>query len=197
MQRISARFSYANVMATIAVFLALGGGAFAASKVGKNVIKSKNIAPKAIKTSDLHNGAVKASKLGANAVDTAKIANNAVTGGKIANGTVTQTKIAATKFSAISGFTNGWNSSSLDAPQFGTDPLGFVHLRGDTAGGTDNQSMFTLPAGSRPSAFRQFAVTSGFATECTLTVDPSGTVTPTGCNNLFVALDPVIFQAGG
>lgn len=187
MGRLSARLSYANVMATIAVFLALGGGAFAASKFGKNVIKSRNIAPKAIKTSDLHNGAVSSAKLGSNAVDTAKIASSAVTG----------SKIAATKFAAVSGFSNGWGNSVLATPQFGTDPLGFVHLRGDTAGGTDNVSMFTLPAGSRPSGPRSFAVTSGFAIECSITVDPSGTVTPTGCNNLYVALDPISFQAEG
>jgi uncharacterized membrane protein len=186
MRRISTRLSYANVMATIAVFLALGGGAFAASKLGKNVIKSKNIAPKAVKTSDLHNGAVKTAKLATNAVDTSKIANSAVTG----------SKIAATKFSAVSGFTNGWGSG-LTAPQFGTDPLGFVHLRGTIAGGTDNTAGFTLPAGFRPSAIRDFATTSGFATECTIEVNTGGAVTPTGCNNLFVSLDPITFQAEG
>jgi hypothetical protein len=187
MGRISLRLSYANVMATVAVFLALGGGAFAASKLGKNVVKSKNIAPKAIKTSDLRNNAVKGSKLAANAVDTSKIANSAVTG----------SKIAATKFSAVTGFTNGWGPGSVAAPQFGTDPLGFVHLRGTVAGGTDNQAAFTLPAGSRPAAIRDFATTSGFSIECTIEVNPSGAVTSTGCNNLFVSLDPIAFQAEG
>ena len=36
MKRISAKLSYANVMATVAVFLALGGGAYAATQLKKN-----------------------------------------------------------------------------------------------------------------------------------------------------------------
>jgi hypothetical protein len=42
------KLSYANVMATIAVFLALTGGAFAATKIGKNAVKTKNIANGAV-----------------------------------------------------------------------------------------------------------------------------------------------------
>ena len=42
------KLSYANVMATIAVFLALTGGAFAATKIGKNAVKTKNIAKGAV-----------------------------------------------------------------------------------------------------------------------------------------------------
>jgi hypothetical protein len=53
------RLSYANVVSTIALFLALTGGAvYAAGKIGSgdiapNAIKSKQIAPKAVKPSDM------------------------------------------------------------------------------------------------------------------------------------------------
>ena len=48
------RLSYANVMATIAVFLALGGGAYAAiDLVGRNDIRSKHIAKNAVKGKDV------------------------------------------------------------------------------------------------------------------------------------------------
>jgi hypothetical protein len=54
--RIRSSLSYANVMATIAVFLALGGGAYAAiDLVGKNDIKSKHIAKGAVKSVDAKN----------------------------------------------------------------------------------------------------------------------------------------------
>src|SRR5262245_21185593 len=59
------RFSYANVVATLALFLALGGGAvWAAGKIGSgdiksNAIKSRHIAKGAVHTSDLNAGAVK------------------------------------------------------------------------------------------------------------------------------------------
>jgi hypothetical protein len=187
MSQLKSRLTYANVIATIALFLALGGGAaFAAAKFGKNVIKARNIAP----------NAVKASELAKNSVKTPKITNGAVTAAKLASGAVTAAKIPSTSFQGVSGFTNGWSSGS-SAPQYAKDPLGFVHLRGMTAGGTDNTSMFQLPAGFRPAGIRGFATSSGFAVECTIQVDPAGNVTPTGCNNLFVFLDPIQFQAEG
>ena len=57
------RLTYANVMSTIAVFCLLGGGAYAASALSKNEVKSKHIKPGAVKTSDLRSDAVKSSKV--------------------------------------------------------------------------------------------------------------------------------------
>jgi hypothetical protein len=51
------RISYANVMATIAVFLALGGGAYA-FKLGKNSVHAKQIAKGAVKSSEIKDNAV-------------------------------------------------------------------------------------------------------------------------------------------
>jgi hypothetical protein len=157
-------------------------------KIGKNAVKTKNIANKAVKTK----------KLAGKAVTEAKLAAAAVTAGKLADGAVTEAKVAPLEFTDASGFTNGWSASNaLAPPQFAKDVQGIVHLRGNIAGGTNNTSAFTLPSGFRPNAIRGYAVTSGFATECTLSVAATGTVTPTGCNNLFVTLDPVTFVADG
>ena len=43
-----AKFSYANVMATIAVFIALGGGAYAATHLPKNSVGPKQIEKNAV-----------------------------------------------------------------------------------------------------------------------------------------------------
>lgn len=162
------RLNYANVMATVAVFLALGGGAFAAVKLGKNSVKTKSI----------KNGAVTENKLAANAV--------------------TAAKVKKLTYTDASGFTNGWTSASaVPKAQFGNDVLGIVHLRGNIQGGTDNQAAFTLPSGSRPAVNMSTATTSGFSTECTISVETNGKVTSTGCNNLFVSLDNITFSAGG
>ncbi|MDX6633776.1 MAG: hypothetical protein QOG26_1781 [Solirubrobacterales bacterium] len=59
MSTIRARLTYANVVATIALFIALGGGAVAASTLGRDAVKSRNIAPNAVHGSD-----VKESSLG-------------------------------------------------------------------------------------------------------------------------------------
>jgi len=76
------RVTYANVMATIAVFgLLAGGGAYAASKLGPNEIKKNAVRAKHIK--DRH---VNAKHLAKNAVRTPKIKHGAVTAAKLAEG---------------------------------------------------------------------------------------------------------------
>jgi hypothetical protein len=72
-----------TVISCIALFVALSGAAYAAT-LGKNAVKTKNIA----------NGAVTAKKLKNASVTAAKIANGAVIGSKIANGAVGSSKLA-------------------------------------------------------------------------------------------------------
>ncbi len=85
--------SPALVIAVIALFVALGGAAYAA--LGKNEVKSRNIAPKAVTGSDIASNAVKSSKINAAAVNASKLAGGAVDAGAIADGAVTRTKIKA------------------------------------------------------------------------------------------------------
>ena len=47
------RLSYANVMATLAVFLVLGGGAYAAFHLPRNSVRSRNIVNGQVKQQDL------------------------------------------------------------------------------------------------------------------------------------------------
>ena len=51
--------SYANVMATIAVFLALGGGAYAAVKLPRNSVGSAQIKANAVSTAKVKNGSLR------------------------------------------------------------------------------------------------------------------------------------------
>lgn len=109
--RLKPHLSYANVMATVAVFLALGGGAFAAVKLQKNSVKTKII----------KNGAVTEPKLAANAVSNGKVADNAITSSKIANGSVGRAKVSASGTATnTSGFNAGAGTCtqiySIDAP---------------------------------------------------------------------------------
>ncbi|HYZ29938.1 MAG TPA: hypothetical protein VE570_12830 [Thermoleophilaceae bacterium] len=73
------RLTFANVMSTIAVFCALGGGAYAAVTLPKNSVGTKQ----------LKKNAVVNGKLGKNAVTNAKLGNNAVTGAKVKDGSLT------------------------------------------------------------------------------------------------------------
>lgn len=96
MTRLRGSLTYANVIATLALFLALSGGAvYAASNLGKNSVKSKNLAANAVKSRNLAKNAVKTKSIAANAVTNAKIKQGAVTGGKVAKATLTRNNMAA------------------------------------------------------------------------------------------------------
>jgi hypothetical protein len=66
--RIQGRITYANVMATIAVFLALGGGAYAVTvgknSVGKKQLKKGAVVDKKVKKNSLTGRSINESKLG-------------------------------------------------------------------------------------------------------------------------------------
>ena len=79
------RLTYANVIATLALFLALRGGAVWAANKAANKIGTGKIKP----------NAVTAGKIKANAVTTSKIRENAVTNAKIREGSVNLGKLAA------------------------------------------------------------------------------------------------------
>jgi hypothetical protein len=74
--KLKSHLSYANVMATIAVFLALGGVATAALKLPKKSVGTKQLKAKAVTEP----------KLGDGAVSTGKIADGAVTAAKVQGG---------------------------------------------------------------------------------------------------------------
>lgn len=103
--------TYANVIATLALFLALSGGVvWAADKIG---------------TSRLKAGAVTAGKIKRNAVIASKIQANAVTGTKIKNGAVGFAKLGA-------GSNLVLTAASPPISASGTTPLN-VPLSGPTA----------------------------------------------------------------
>lgn len=107
------KLNYANVIATIALFVALGGAAVAAGlpkhSVGPKQLKRGAVTPAALRKGAVTSGkiapqAVTAGKLGANAVlpgnlgngiiSTAKLADSAVIASKIKNGVITTNKLA-------------------------------------------------------------------------------------------------------
>ena len=59
MRAIRSRLTYANVMATIAVFIALGGTGYAALTLPRNSVGSKQLRKGSVGTSELRTGAVR------------------------------------------------------------------------------------------------------------------------------------------
>jgi uncharacterized protein (DUF2147 family) len=125
MKRIRGKLTYANVVATIALFLAVGGAsAMAASQLAKNSVGAKQLKSNAVTAAKIKTGAVTSTKVAAGAigaaqlangaVGTSALANGAVTGGKLADGAVTTTKL-------LDGSVTG---GKLAAGSVGNDKLG-------------------------------------------------------------------------
>jgi hypothetical protein len=165
-QGLRKHLTYSNVVATICLFLLLGGGAaIAAGKLGKNTVGSK--------------------QLKKNAVTAAKIKKEAVTGGKVKKNTLTGTQINEEKLGTVPSANVANSLAPMEAthivgapgqPPFeggssnwppgvtvGLNPVGFykdhdgvVHLQGVAlvGKGAPIVSIFTLPAGFRPAPGR-------------------------------------------
>lgn len=119
MHKLLGKLTYANVVATLALFLALGGGAaVAAAQLGKNTVKSTNIARNAVKTQDIARNAVKGSKLAANAVKNKNLSKNAVTAGKVKKGTLTRTQLAAGTLAGLQVV----DAQAANIPGLGSNP---------------------------------------------------------------------------
>jgi hypothetical protein len=112
-QRLRQRLNYSNLIATLALFIALGGvavaagvpkhsvgpqqlkrGAVHAAAIAKNAVNSGKIAPNSVTTKALGNGVVNSAKIAAGGVLAAAIKNGVVTANKLANAAVTTTKLA-------------------------------------------------------------------------------------------------------
>lgn len=89
--RLRSKLTYANVAATIALFLVLTGVGFAIARGGR--IGTRQLKNGAVTRAKIHRGAVGRSQLANGAVGTGKISNSAVTTSKIATGAVTRQKI--------------------------------------------------------------------------------------------------------
>ncbi|MEZ5078229.1 MAG: hypothetical protein R2725_12410 [Solirubrobacterales bacterium] len=114
MKRIRKHLSFANVVACLALLIALGGASYAAVNLPPNSVGSPQIKKKAVQTSDIALNAIRTGRLAPeaakagkiaknaiatnrrrdNAVSTKKIGDNAVSTGKLGPASVTTEKIA-------------------------------------------------------------------------------------------------------
>jgi hypothetical protein len=89
LKQIRKRFTYANVMSSIAVFLILGGAtAVAAGQLGKNSVGSKQLKSNAVTTKKIKKNAVTTKKIKKSAVDGSKVKDGSLTGADINLGTL-------------------------------------------------------------------------------------------------------------
>ncbi len=103
LKRLKNHLNVANVLSATALFVALGGVAYAA--VPKGSVGTPQLRNGAVTPAKLKNGAVTTAKLRNAAVTAAKLRNNAVLAEKIANGAVDSSKLAngSVRASALGG----------------------------------------------------------------------------------------------
>ncbi len=77
MKTIKGKLTYANVMATVAVFIALGGASYAALKLPKNSVGTKQIRNSAITAAKIKKGAVTGAKINLSTLGTVPSATRA------------------------------------------------------------------------------------------------------------------------
>jgi hypothetical protein len=82
-------------MAALALFISIGGGAYAATNLPANSVGSSQLKNSAVTNKKLGNGAVGTSKLSNGAVTGAKLKGGAVTAAKIGTGAVVSSKLAS------------------------------------------------------------------------------------------------------
>jgi hypothetical protein len=88
MNKLRGRLTYANIMATIAVFIALGGASYAAFQLPKNSVGAQQIKRNGVKAPEIAENAARKSEIGNNSVGTEEVANGTLLGEDFAPGQI-------------------------------------------------------------------------------------------------------------
>jgi hypothetical protein len=121
MTRLRRKLTYANVMATIAVFIALGGVGYAAVKLPKNSVGTK------------------------------QIKNNAITGAKIKDGTVTGEKIASASLGTVPSATTAKSAESAKTAESAKSATSAISANTATTAKTAESAATAAQAGNAAS----------------------------------------------
>jgi hypothetical protein len=167
--RIRRHLSFANVVSVVALFVALGGGAYAAGLVGsndiaRNAIRSKHIKDRQVKSEDVAGASFKDAGLA--------------------------------DLPGSCGMANGWfDAPGANVGEYARDVSGFVHLRGDVVRcGSASSTIFQLPEGFRPAHQEQLIAAATGGVPDLVQVLPSGEVLAGGVDEQ--VLDGLTFRCG-
>jgi hypothetical protein len=177
LRSVKSRLGYANVVSTLAPFLALGGSAIAVSQINGGLLKNRSVAGKKLKKDSVTGVEVREATLGkvpkAAHADSATTANSATNATYAANAdTATNARSADTamqltlpaEYTQLTLDTaNGWTDASAPGAGhvtaqplgFYIDREGFVHLEGAVENPSSTSTaahgeIAQLPPGARP-----------------------------------------------
>jgi hypothetical protein len=126
------RVTYSNAIATMALFIALGGVAVAAG-LPRNSVGANQLKRNAVTAAKIRKQAVTSAKLAPKSVINGKLAENSVGPGNIGNGAVTTAKLAASsviastiKNSVVT--TSKLNNEAVTTPKLGNESVSSAKL---------------------------------------------------------------------
>jgi hypothetical protein len=122
--KLKRHLSVANVLSCIALFVALGGSAFAAVKLQAGQVKAVNIAKQAVTNAKIKTQAVTSGKIKNNGVVTADLANGGVTSAKLASGSVSSAKLGNESVTSKALAKNSVTNGKIGAEAVATGKIG-------------------------------------------------------------------------
>jgi hypothetical protein len=204
MHRIRGRLTYANVIATLALFIALGGASYAAVKLPKNSVGTKQLKNGAVTGAKLKNGSVTGAKIApgsiggadvdsgslgtvpnashaasANTAGSATTAGHASTADRAATAERAEAVPAPEALHVVTNFEPGCSANAtenLGPVGFYKDAFGEVHLVGSTFCTAEDTDAFVLPPGFRPATEILQPTAGDVGKEAEILVLPSGVV---------------------
>jgi len=196
-----ARFrpSPAMIVAGIALVIALGSGAYAASTLPKNSVGTKQLKNSAVTTKKIKNGAVTGSKVKLSSLGSVPNASHA----GVADALSSNGGFKPLPTNVSGNWTDDPGDDSVSVGYY-KDHDGFVHLRGAVSRSSGSDTIIaTLPAGYRParspgdtSIGQFFPVQTLNAVGSVLIHSTDGQIELRSGNPPFVALDGIVFKAG-
>lgn len=142
-RQLADRLTYANVVATLALFIALGGTSYAAVKLSRNSVGTEHIKPGAVRSSDVKNRSLGLADLSVSA--RAALAGKAGPAGPVGPAGPSATKYFAA-MSASGSLVRGNANSGGDAGDIGSYVVGFPErvsscVYSATIGATDGTAL--------------------------------------------------------
>jgi hypothetical protein len=113
LSRVRARLSYANVVATLGLFIALGGASYAAvnlpnnsvgaSEIKRNAVRAQEIRARSVGTSEAIDNSINAADIADGALGSADLADGSLRGADVADDSLTGADIVEGSLSGVPG----------------------------------------------------------------------------------------------